>query len=147
MILYIIPETVFSDCRPESSDFYSAVEASIEVPQPLTHSGVSLGSSGLAGRRGSKDLELHFKNMPQYQNMVSETNPRSSDPLLGRKFFTDSDEVDPSSTAGRDTVEYDGPTGENHQPSNGIQIRTSVEINEKVDLSFENRHHVSEQPV
>lgn len=133
--------TCLFDCRPEGSDFYNGIEASTEVPQPITQSS---GSGGLAGRRGSKDLELHFQNMPQYQTMVSETNPRSSDPLLGRKFFTESDEVDPSSVNHYDTVEDDGAT-ENHRSSNGIPMYTSVEINEKVDLSSE--HNVSEQPL
>lgn len=113
------------------------------MPQPITLSG---GSGGLAGRRGSKDLELHF-NMPQYKNVVSDTNPRSSDPLLGKKFFTESDEVDPSSFGLSSTVEYDGAT-EKHGSSNGIPMHTSVEINEKVDLSCEpSGHNVSEQRV
>ena len=119
------------------------MEASTEVPQPITHSG---GSGGLAGRRGSKDLDLHL-NMPLYKNVVSDTNPRSSDPLLGKKFFTDSDEPDPSSLGLSDTVEYDGVT-ERHGSSNGIPMHTSVEINENVDLSCEiSGHNVSEQPV
>jgi hypothetical protein len=135
------------DCRPEGDNFYNAIEASIEVPQPITQSGGSGVGAGLAGRRGSTEiLDLHLK-MPQYKTMVSETNPRSSDPLLGKKFFTDSGEVDPSSVHHYDTVEHDGTT-ENHESSNGIQMFTSVEINEKVDLSYENSgHHVSEQPV
>ena len=119
-------------CRPEGSNVYNGIECSTEVPPPITHSGGSAGA-GLAGRRGSKDLELHFKP-PQFQTMMSETNPRSSDPLLGTKFnFTKSDKVDPSSVNGYDNVEYDGAS-ENHESSNGI---TSVIINEKI----------SEQPV
>ena len=130
-------------CRPEGSDFYNEIERSTEVPPPITHSGGSAGA-GLAGRRGSKDLELHFKP-PQFQTMMSETNPRSSDPLLGRKFFTESDEVDPSSVNHYVTVECDGAS-ENHESSNGI---TSVVVNEKVDLSTceTSGPHVSEQPV
>ena len=127
-------------CRPEGSDFYNSVEASTEVPQPITHSG------GLAGRRGSRDLELHLK-MPQCMNVVSDTNPRSSDPLLGKKFFTNSDEVDPSSFGLGDTVENNGVM-ERYGSSNGVPVHTSVEINEKVDLSFETSgHNVSEHPV
>lgn len=132
-------------CRPEGSDFYNEIELSTEVPRPITHSGGSAGA-GLADRRGSQDLEkLHFGNTPQFQTMMSETNPRSSDPLLGRKFFTESDEVDPSSVNRYVNVEYDG-TNENHESSNGI---TSVDVHEKIDLSTceTSGPHVSEQPV
>ena len=135
------------DHRPEGSDFYNEIEVSTEVPHPITHSGGSAGAR-LADRRGSKDLELHFSKTPQFQTMVSETNPRSSDPLLGRKFFTESDEVAPSSVDCYVNVEYNGAK-ENHESSNGIQVLTSVDVNEKVDLSTceTSGYPVSEHPV
>ena len=118
------------------------MEASTEVPLPHTLS----GSGGLADRRGSKDLHL---DMPEYKpHLVSDMNPRSSDPLLGRKFFTESDEVDPSTYGlNSSAVEYD-MVAENRGSSNGIQMHTSVEIHEKVDLSYETSgQNVSEHPV
>lgn len=120
--------------------------ASTEVPQPLTQS----SGSGLAERRrGSNEFHL---DMPGYKpHLAGDTNPRSSDPLLAKKFFTDSDEVDPSSLnfgQNGSTVEYDG-VAEIHGSSNGLQMHTTVEVNEKVDLSYETsgQNVSSEQPV
>ena len=123
----------------------SAMEVSTEVSKSHSH-------SALAGRRGSKDLHL---DMPEYKpNFNSNTNPRSSDPLLDRNvFFTEYDGVNSPSNGLNDTVHNEGALEKSPSPAHvssvGLEMHTSIEIHNKV--AHENPEHnnssVSEQPV
>ena len=102
-----------------------------------------VSKSALADRRGSKDLHL---DMPEYKpNFSSDTNPRSSDPLLGKSVFFPSNGLN-------DTVHNEGALEKSPSPAHvssvGIEMQTSIEVHVKV--THENPEHnnsVSDQPV
>ena len=98
------------------------------TPPPHVYDDVPNRQS-LAEKRGSVDLHIDITAEP----FANDTNPKSSDPLIGMKFFTDS---------GDDHAPLQAETNGIHLQSSGIDnvVRNAGTVSPEHNSSYTEQH-------